>query len=396
LKIGNNTQKCGISNFLISHLIFKDVKLSKLYAVAIIATFVFMPKAKTILVAPLNWGLGHATRCIPIIRALLQHNYSVLLASDGAALLLLQKEFPSLESIKLPSYNITYPKNGRNFKWQMLLKLPHILKTISAEKKYMEQLVSERNLHGIISDNRFGVRSARVPSVYITHQLKVLSGNTSFFSSKIHQKIIEKFDVCWIPDVANKDENLSGKLGHLNNNTFPVESLGVLSRMQKEEVTPAIDVLLLLSGPEPQRSLFEAKLKAVFKESDKNIIMVRGMIEENQKWETFGNIRMVNFLTSHELEETINKSKLVVCRSGYTTIMDLTILEKQVFFVPTPGQYEQEYLAKRLENIGIAPSCTQEHFSLKELDRVKNYKGLIAIPAQPVNFSKLFSLFEGK
>ena len=149
---------------------------------------------KTILVAPLFWGLGHATRCIPIIRALLECNYDVLLGSDGAALSLLKKEFPTLPSIELPAYNISYPKNGEFFKIKLFLKLPHIKKTMNEEKKLIENLVKDGTIHGIISDNRMGVRSKKVPSVIITHQVNVLSGNTSYFSSKMHQKIIKKFD----------------------------------------------------------------------------------------------------------------------------------------------------------------------------------------------------------
>lgn len=120
------------------------------------------------MVAPLHWGLGHATRCIPIIDALLKQNFNVLLASDGAALMLLEKEFPTLEAIELPSYNISYPKNQYFFKWKMLLKLPKIQKIIASERKMIEELVSENKIQGIISDNRFGVRSEKIPSVFIT------------------------------------------------------------------------------------------------------------------------------------------------------------------------------------------------------------------------------------
>ena len=83
---------------------------------------------KRILVAPLNWGLGHATRCIPIIRALKAHNFEPVIASDGAALQLLKKEFPDLEHVELPSYNITYPKNGKRFKSKLISETPDDLK----------------------------------------------------------------------------------------------------------------------------------------------------------------------------------------------------------------------------------------------------------------------------
>ena len=363
---------------------------------AIIATFVFMLKKKTILVAPLHWGLGHAARCIPIIRALLEHNFNVLIASDGSALLLLQKEFPELESLELPSYNITYPEKGSHFKWKMLLKLPSIQRTISAEKKIVKQLVTEEKIHGIISDNRFGMRNAAVPSVFMTHQLNVLTGSTSYFSSKIHQNIIKKFDVCWVPDVDDMVLNLSGKLGHLKQKTFRVEYIGILSRMKKMEVLITIDILILLSGPEPQRTLLEEKLKETFKGTEKNILMVRGVVEKDQKWQDFENIKTVNYMTSAELESTINKSEIVISRSGYTTIMDLTILGKKTFFIPTPGQYEQEYLAKRFTNLRIVPSCTQEKFNLEKLNKVAFYRGLKTVSQKPINFTELFSLFQGE
>ncbi|MCZ4317528.1 glycosyltransferase [Aequorivita viscosa] len=355
-----------------------------------------MPKKKTILVAPLNWGLGHATRCIPIIRALLAHNFSVLVASDGAALLLLQKEFPNLESVELPSYNITYPKKGRLFKWKMLLKFPRIQRTIAAEIKHIKKIVAEKEIDGIISDNRFGVRNSTIPSVYITHQLQVLTGSTSYFSSSIHQKIIAKFDACWVPDVADLVMNLSGELGHLQKESLPVTYMGVLSRMNKRELPKTIDILLLLSGPEPQRSIFEEQLKGIFKASEKSIVMVRGIIEGSQKWEDFGTIKTVNFLQTDALEEVVNQSEIIVARPGYTTIMDLTVLEKKAFFVPTPGQYEQKYLAKRLKHLGIVPSCKQQHFKAEKLNQVLVYKGLKKLNHTPINFTELFTSFEGK
>ncbi len=348
------------------------------------------------MVAPLHWGLGHATRSIPIIRALLEHDFNVLLASDGGALLLLKKEFPELESVELPSYNITYPKKGSHFKWKILLKLPEIKKTMDSEEKIVKQLVRDGKIQGIISDNRFGVRDKTIPSVFITHQLNVLTGSTTAITSKMHQKIIKKFDACWVPDVEDLVMNLSGKLGHLKQEQFPIKYIGVLSRMEKKEVPKTIDILILLSGPEPQRSILEEKLKESFKHSEKNVLMICGIVEKEQKWQDFSKLKMVNFMKSDELEDALNKSEIVISRSGYTTIMDLTVLEKKAFFIPTPGQYEQEYLAKRLKDLGVVPSCKQEKFKLKKIDKAIVYKGLKTLSQQPVNFTELFSLFEGE
>lgn len=355
-----------------------------------------MLKKKTILVAPLHWGLGHATRCIPIIRALLEHNFNVLLASDGAALMLLQKEFPELETIELPSYDIIYSRNRLFFKWKMLQQLPKIKKTIASEKDIIAQLVSDGKIQGIISDNRPGVRSEKIPSVYITHQLNVLSGSTSFFSSKMHQLIIKKFDVCWVPDMDELLMNLSGKLGHLKKDVFNVKYIGVLSRMKKKEVPKTIDILILISGPEPQRTDLEKMLKSLFKNSKKKVLMIRGIIEASQKWETFGCLEIVNYMTSNELEETLNKSEIIISRSGYTTIMDIAVLGKNAFFIPTPGQYEQEYLAMHLKNLGVVPFCKQQKFELEELNKITVYKGLKTLAPAAVNYSDLFVLFKGE
>ena len=352
-----------------------------------------MSKRKTILVAPLHWGLGHATRCIPIIRSLKEQNFKVLLASDGAALLFLQKEFPELESMELPSYNIRYPRIGRFFKWKMISLLPSIYTTMQAEKKIIQKLVNEGRIDGVISDGRLGIRNPQIPSVFITHQLNVITGTTTFFSSRLYQKLIKKFDACWVPDIDHEILNFSGKLGRLNNMSIPVTYLGILSRMTKKELPITIDILVLLSGPEPQRFMLEEKLMKELSKSDERILIIQGVVEDEQKWEQIRNIKTVNFMQSEELESTINQSEIVISRSGYSTIMDLAVLENKVFFIPTPGQYEQEYLAKRLESLGIAPSCSQKRFRLHELNKVAVYKGLNPYPDHNIEISSLFGLF---
>jgi len=353
-----------------------------------------MPKKKTILVAPLNWGLGHATRCIPIINGLLENDFNVIIASDGGALQLLRKEFPDIESIELLSYNIEYPKNGNFLKWKLLLKLPQIKKAISSEKKTIKQLVSKEKIQGIISDNRFGVKSSKIPSVYITHQLNVLSGISTFFSSKTHQKIIQKFDECWVPDVE-KNSNLSGVLGHLKATDLNLKYIGVLSRMKKFDLPIKYKYFLLLSGPEPQRTVLKELLLEEFKNYKQPVLLVRGVVEKEQRISQLGNITIYNFMKSLELEKAINESDIIIARSGYTTLMDLSILEKKVYFIPTPGQFEQEYLAKRMSDLYLAPFCNQNNFSLEKLNEIENYSGLKFLNNKR-DFKNLFRLFEGK
>jgi len=349
---------------------------------------------KRILVAPLNWGLGHATRCIPIIRELIAQNLEPVIASDGAALELLKKEFPELENHILPSYNIQYPKNSLLFKWKLLTQTPHIIRTITAEKKAVQHLVQVKNISGIISDNRWGVRSSLVPSVFVTHQIKVFSGLSTCLSSKIQQNYLKKFDECWIPDISNYP-NLSGKMGHVKNTFIPVKYLGIISRFEKKIIPKQFDILVLLSGPEPQRGILENLMFEKLKVLNAEILIVRGVIEEKQKFEKKDNFSVYNFLQSAELEKALNSSNLVICRSGYTSLMDLAKLEKQAFLIPTPGQFEQEYLARRLKKLQILPSSSQKSFNVKKLEEISDYEGLAGFTTG-TDLSGLFALFKGK
>jgi len=348
------------------------------------------------MVAPLNWGLGHATRCIPIINTLLNHNFNVLIASDGAALELLKKEFPTLESFELPSYNIQYPLKGSFFKLKMITAMPQFYKTMATEKKMLKKIVEERKIDGIISDNRFGVRASGIPCVYITHQLNVLSGSTTFFSTWLHQRIIKKFDICWVPDVNDAALNHSGKMGHVEKSVFPIKYFGIMGRMEKKPKPKQIDILAILSGPEPQRSQFERILIQELQSSNKTILLIQGVMEEKQIWTKQGNITLVNFMQSEELSNYINQSEVVISRSGYSSIMDLSLMEKKAFFVPTPGQYEQEYLARRLKNLGIAPFCKQNKFKLSRLNEVRVYRGLKPYLHPQEDFTSLFTLFQSE
>lgn len=351
-------------------------------------------KKLRILVAPLNWGLGHATRCIPVIRALVATGYEPVIASDGAALEMLKKEFPMFKALELPGYDITYPENGKDFKWKMFKNMPKMIDAVLAEKKIVRKMIKEHGISGIISDNRFGVQSKKVPSIFITHQLNVLSGNTTWLSGKLHRMIIEKFDECWVPDVESVP-NLSGKLGHVRNPGDNIRYIGPLSRFEKKELPVKYDLCVVISGPEPQRTIFELQLQNELLQYSGNCVMIRGVVEEKQVREQRGNILTYNFMTSAELEKTLNESALLISRSGYTTIMDVAKLGKKAFFIPTPGQFEQEYLARKMKKDGLLPSAKQEKFRLENLLEADLYPGL-PFPKSEIHWKNLFCLFEGE
>ena len=349
-------------------------------------------KQKTILIAPLNWGLGHATRCIPIIKALLENNYTPIIASDGIALALLKKEFPAVQTLELPSYHIEYAKNGANFKWKLIQNGPKMVRAILEEKKIIENWIEQYAIDGIISDNRLGVYSKKIPSVFITHQLNVMTGNTTWITSKVHQYIIKKYTECWVPDLEGSI-NLTGKLGHIESLSLKTKYIGPLSRLQKKLLPKKYDLLVILSGPEPQRGILENHLKNEIMRFKGNAIFIEGNVESEQKIVVKQNVTYYNFMNSSELEQAFNESEMVLCRSGYTTIMDLAQLRKKAFFIPTPGQYEQEYLAKKLKKEGLVPYANQSDFRMENIEEIQDYKGLPRLDSK-IDWANLFEVFE--
>ncbi|HRS53546.1 MAG TPA: glycosyltransferase [Bacteroidales bacterium] len=330
---------------------------------------------KRILICPLDWGLGHATRCIPIIRALIQRGYEVIIGADNQPLALLRKEFPELEWIKFPGYNITYPSNS--FMTGAMIKiLPKFIKYKIKEHKLLAAIIKEKKIDAVISDNRYGLWSYEIPTVIITHQLNILSTSGFRWSEPIIHKIIRnalnKFSVCWIPDVGGPI-NFSGRLSHEHHYPNNAKLIGALSRfcfneiannyIEKEE---KYKLMAIVSGPEPQRTIFENIITKQFAKNGSKSLIVRGLPEENETKIIKNNITYVNHLPTNLMAFHIINSEIIVCRSGYSTIMDLVTLkrDKNVILIPTPGQTEQEYLAKRMKSLCYFYSMPQRYFDL--------------------------------
>jgi uncharacterized protein (TIGR00661 family) len=325
-----------------------------------------MPK---VLVAPLDWGLGHATRCIPIIRELVALGCEVTIAASGLTEVLLRTEFPHLAILSLKGYEIRYGKSGVIF--SLLRQLPRILRTIKYEQKWLAELLKTEQFDAVISDNRPGLFHASIPCVYITHQLQILSGLGGMVDRllyKLHSHYYKGFDEVWVPDFETAP-GLAGKLSHPEQNSSKVKYIGPLTRLQKNNETAfRYDLLILLSGPEPQRSIFEQEITKQLHHRNDKVLIVRGMPGTKMKPNHLPqNIEIQNHLSAAELESAIAASSLIICRSGYTTVMDLICLRKKAVLIPTPGQTEQEYLARRLEESGFFPHMIQSEFNLKEV-----------------------------
>ena len=348
-----------------------------------------MHTPQRILISPLDWGLGHATRCIPVIRLLLKKNAAVIIAGDGRSLELLKQEFPALEFIRLKGYSIHYQEDG-SMVWKMFLSIPSILAGIAAENKALKRIIKEKNIHVVISDNRFGLWNKTIKSVFITHQVMIKTPFAEKLLHRINVFFIKKFDECWIPDTA-AENNLSGDLSHqypLPPNAFYIGALSRFAALPPNPFPKGVkaerakhDVLAVISGPEPQRTIFEKIISEQLLQQDTKALVVCGKTEEQYTVLMKQNVQFVNHLNAAEMQEAICDSKIIIVRSGYSTVMDLAALGKKAIFIPTPGQTEQEYLAEMLMQKGIAYYQKQNEFNLEEaLTESEKYKGFETNP----------------
>ncbi|OWY20804.1 hypothetical protein B6N25_10870 [Sphingobacteriales bacterium TSM_CSS] len=334
-----------------------------------------MNKKPVIIVAPLNWGLGHATRCIPLIHELLLQNATVLLAGDGRSLTLLQQEFPQLDSLPLPSYDIVYPARGQQMPVVMARQIPKILRQIAREKEVINQMAAKCGAHAVISDNRYGCCLRGKPSVFITHQIFIQTPPALSFLSPVilwlNRLFIHRFTACWIPDFNHPHNNLSGKLAHQK--PLPGQFyrfIGPLSRMKTTDIQPYKPpefinpkIAIVLSGPEPQRTQLEELLLKQVPALTQPVVMARGITETNAMRQT-GTWQIYDHLITPKLNSLLLQAEVVVARSGYSTIMDLAALGKKAVLIPTPGQTEQEYLAQRFMQQGVFYAALQNSLQL--------------------------------
>ncbi len=330
----------------------------------------------SVLVAPLDWGLGHATRCIPIINELIQQRARVVVAANSAQKTLLKSEFPQIEFIETQGYNIRY-KRGVLLKWGLLFRLPFILRQIKKENRWLEAILHHHKIDAIISDNRYGLFHKSCPCIFITHQLQIQSGirATSGIGRwadrrllKWNYAFIEKFSACWIPDVEG-EWSVGGLLSHPSKlPSIPVKYIGTLSRFHiSEKKHQKNSLLILISGPEPHRTEFENILFSQLSNEILNTVVVRGLPGSDLSVPFIGDgIQIWNHLPSNELNELLNDSEYIIARSGYSTIMDLLAVKKNAILIPTPGQTEQEYLGQYLHKKKWMYSVAQKNFNLQE------------------------------
>lgn len=311
------------------------------------------PKIQNVLLSPLDWGLGHTTRCFPLIEALILENKNIYIACQpgSASEKVLKLAFPQLNFLDLKGYSIRYAKSKNAFKLRLFLQLPKILMVVYQEHKKVKKWIDLLNIHLVISDNRFGFYSKKVKSVFITHQLQILMPRVyqKKLARLINYAFINRFSECWVPDFKDVDFSIAGKLSHPKiMPRVPVRYIGPQNRLKDlSPATKKYKLMILLSGPEPQRTLLEQKLLKALEEITEPTLLVRGLPRERKELPATKHLKIINFLQAESIAEEIAASEFILARSGYTSVMEMFALHKKCIYVPTPGQAEQEYLAKR-------------------------------------------------
>lgn len=329
---------------------------------------------KRVFLAPLDWGLGHVTRCVALAKILYDENYEVYWGlSNSLAKKLVSQYFPKAIILEINSYNVEYAKKGKNFLRKLMWQFPKIIQAVQKEHHYLKKWHEKYEFDLVISDNRYGLYHSDIKTIFLTHQVYPLSGKNQFLDvivAYLHQQWLKRYAQIWKFD--DPDGQLAGKLSWAQKDAYP--AIGIASQLSLVEdstkyVPPPFKekphLLILLSGPEPQRSLLE---QAILKEMDSlssyQITLVRGTDRFSLKFSSTSSLNIIDFTTADQLYKLIQSAELVISRSGYSTLMDMVILNKRMLLIPTPGQTEQIYLAQYFSEKNWAVSTDQDHLNL--------------------------------
>lgn len=298
-----------------------------------------------ILVAPLDWGLGHAARCVPVIRELIAQGAEPVIGADKGPLALLLGEFPQLLHIVIPGIEVRYAK-GRSQAWMMARQFPAMLRSVREERALFDRVQRDLKLAAVISDQRFGIRAEHLPSVLITHQVFPFSPMAQGVVRRINLHHVRRFHQCWIPD-EEITPGLAGELSHGSRMPTNVRYIGPISRFANEANSAAKRhrIVAVISGPEPQRTLLENTLRTQLQQIAGEHLMVVGKPGMPNQ-EQIGNVTVCGHHNASALCAAMRGADLIISRTGYTTLMDLASIGRSALVIPTPGQEEQEYLGQ--------------------------------------------------
>jgi hypothetical protein len=305
---------------------------------------------------------------IPVARKLLDMNQNVFIASGEEHLNLFRSEVPGLTYIEFPGFKPGYSRHLPQY-IPLLLKTPQLLFHICREHHRLKSIIKDYSIDVVISDNRFGLWNRNIRTVYVTHMPLIPFPRPfqflEFIGVALHRLIIKRYSLCFIPDLPGAT-NLTGRLSHDLKLSGNVRYIGILSRfpVKDEHVIGNLAGLqhntIILSGPEPQKSIFREKLLSLFMDSDILTLILEGKPGKGTEVVMSERFAFCNHLQSPGMQQVIRSGEKIITRAGYSTIMELASLNKSALLVPTPGQTEQEYLADYLSLKGLFTSCRQD------------------------------------
>jgi spore coat polysaccharide biosynthesis predicted glycosyltransferase SpsG len=327
---------------------------------------------KNILICPLEWGLGHAGRMIPLAKRLQELNHNIFFGSGEEQLSFLKSEVPGATFIYFPGFRINYSRYFAQY-IIILLKSPILLYHIFLEHKTLKRIIRDHSIDIVISDSRIGLWNTGIKTVFVTHQVKIPFPkpfrSLEFIGKQLSDAIIKKYSLCFIPDLEG-DLNVSGRLSHDLSLPSNTRFIGILSRFSgcnNDTCSRSGKCMVILSGPEPQRSMLKQKLTKILLSLGKPSAVLEGKPGNGYKSHNLNNLVYYNHLSVNETIKLLSESDTIISRSGYTTIMELISLGISALLIPTPGQTEQEYLAEYLTQKGWYKSVTQKDLDEKHI-----------------------------
>lgn len=354
-----------------------------------------------VLFAVAAWGLGHATRDLVLIRELLDAGHEVTILSTERALQLLRGELGTrCGYLDLPDIPKPLGRKALYFYIKMSFSMPIVFWTFWREHQFVRHLNRNRHFDRIVSDTRYGIFLREIPSYYIVHSLRQIVPGRPWHLERmvelVQRGLLAGARKILIPD--QRENGLAGDLCH-NLTCFDgreLEYMGILSSVQRRRADPDIDYFITVSGAEPQRSIFERLVLEQLHDLKGEVVVALGKPDVPRSVASDGRVEVHSFMDRKQQEEMMNRARLVVSRSGYTTMMELAELGKQALLIPTVGQSEQEYLGAYHEKLGTMHTVTQPHLSLaRDVEVANAYSGIPLSHGTAESAKRFLAIVEG-
>lgn len=294
---------------------------------------------KNILLSPLNWGMGHVSRCIPIIHQLIEQENKVIIACNKEQEQILHTYFPDLIYVSHEGYPFSFKGKG-NFERDVFFQFFKLRSRLNHEKKEVDQLIQTYSIDLVVSDHRYGFISEKCTSIFITHQINLPLPWHVKWVDRLHKKWMKAFHTVWVLDTHNSQ--FAGKLSQ-NNGGINAEYIGPKSRFSLySKMEKTIPLVVIVSGPEPYAEQFFQEQYNIALSKTKRTVIIAPKLYQHQSNE---HIELVLSSDWKKTDAIILQALSIISRSGYSTIMDLNVLEINGTLVPTLGQREQQYLS---------------------------------------------------